>query len=347
MKWEGQYHPQIKVNIVPTTGISNHAKVESYYNNIRPYLKKKQFDCVVGFNRIPDLDIYFAADICYLEKIKSQRTIFSLLTPRYRLFTRFERALFAPQSKTEIIYLSKLQKSGYQKIYHTPDNKFHYAPPGVNKHLLESITNSNQRDTVRNELNISGTEYFLLMIGSNFKTKGVARSIKALASLSDPLREKTFLAIIGYGKEQRYLNLAKRLGVHSKVRFLGSREDTFRFLNAADIVLQPSLHESAGNVIVESLAAGVPVIATDTCGYAEHIKQSLAGAIIHGFPFAQEEFNDTLQKSLNFDTIIRMKKNALDYAKKTDLYSRTQVIADIIEKIAATRTESSRVRDEG
>ena len=57
--------PGLKIQNVPVSGSSNHARAASFCRNIKVILEKEKFDCVIAFNRIPGCDFYFAADNCY------------------------------------------------------------------------------------------------------------------------------------------------------------------------------------------------------------------------------------------------------------------------------------------
>ncbi|MFH2045631.1 MAG: glycosyltransferase family 4 protein [Pseudomonadota bacterium] len=334
MNWEGEKPDGTTVISVPYRGKSNHSQVASYAANLLKLIKQKHYNLVIGFNRIPGLDIYYAADVCFAARIKKQRSFLSRYTPRYRLFSEFEKAVFSRDSKTEIIILSEKEKLIYQSIYNTGESRIHIAPPGVDKDYIRSSLGIETRNNIRNKLGLNKKDIFLLMIGSHFHTKGVDRSIKALASLPSLMRESTYLFIIGKGKEKPYIKLAKKLGVENNVRFLGSRSDIPLFLEGADFVLQPSRIENTGNVIVEAITAGVPVMATDTCGYAIHIERADAGIILPSSPFSQKTMNNMLKEMLTSDKKEAWKHNALAYAEKTDLYNRVRIVADLIEDIA-------------
>lgn len=83
------------------------------------------------------------------------------------------------------------------------------------------------------------------------------------------------LTVVGEGSELEMLKQkARDAGLESRVEFVGWQQDISRYLARADVVLVPSRYEGYGLVIVEALAAGVPVIATDV-GVARE-----AGAIV-------------------------------------------------------------------
>jgi UDP-glucose:(heptosyl)LPS alpha-1,3-glucosyltransferase len=96
-------------------------------------LAKHPADRVVGFNKMPGLDVYFAADPCYEDqaRTRSLRNPLYRISARYRHFSAYERAVFAAPGQTEILLISPLQKPLFQQYYGTPDARFHLLPPGI------------------------------------------------------------------------------------------------------------------------------------------------------------------------------------------------------------------------
>ena len=335
MEWQGEVPVGIKAHRVPVKGLSNHKRVASFVSWISSNLARDDYDLVIGFNKMPLLDLYYAADVCYVERVRHQRGKWARFTPRYRIFSRLEESVFGRSSDTHIVYISNKEKAIYQAVYGTPEDRFHYAPPGVNKALIRQVINKDCRDKIRKELGLSPDDIFLLMVGSNFATKGVDRSIKALASLPDNLRSVTHLVVVGKGKEKRFRRLAVRLGVNEKVHFMGGRDDVPRFLAGADFLLQPSVNENTGNAIVEALVAGLPVLTTENCGFAEHVSNAKAGVVVPASPFDQNVMNKMLADMLLSGSKDLWRQNALLYSDTYDLYNRISVIADLIEEIAS------------
>jgi glycosyltransferase involved in cell wall biosynthesis len=73
---------------------------------------------------------------------------------------------------------------------------------------------------------------------------------------------------------------AQRLGLGGRARFLGWQDDVWSLLDTADFLICPSRHEPLGNVIIESWAAGVPVIATASDGPAALIGTGEDGLLV-------------------------------------------------------------------
>ena len=73
---------------------------------------------------------------------------------------------------------------------------------------------------------------------------------------------------------------ARALGIASRVRFLGWREDSAALLAAADLLVCPSRHEPLGNVVIEAWAAGRPVLATASEGPRALIRDDETGLLV-------------------------------------------------------------------
>ena len=322
----------LEVKILPVRGWSNHARAESFIHKLDDELKTFPHDVFVAFNRIPGADFYFAADNpFYTTAIRNVGKIGSRLLPRYRTFIAEERGVFAPEAKTVVMYLTQHQKDEYIAIYGTPEERFRLLPPGIpaDRRRPPEDEAEARRKKKRRELGVGKHETMLLQVGSGFRTKGVDRSIAAFASLPDEFRDKARLIVAGRGKERPLLKLARRLGIDDRVKLLGARDDVPDLLLAADLMIHPARNEAAGSVLIEALAAGLPVLCSGNCGFADHVRES-GGMVLHR-PFRQIFLNRTLLRALATpEKIDDMKQNAIGYGQGADFYRRAEAACDII-----------------
>ncbi len=119
-----------------------------------------------------------------------------------------------------------------------------------------------------------------------FKTKGVDRSLKALAALPSELKKRTRLFVIGQDDPKVFQLQSATLGLGDNVQFLKGRSDIPRFLLGADLLIHPAYNENAGTVLLEALVAGLPVLVSAVCGYAHYIAEADSGLVLDE-PFEQ------------------------------------------------------------
>ena len=331
--WQGDLPDDLKVSILPGRGLTNHRRCESFAGRLKEFLAAKDYDVIVGFNKMPGLDVYFEADACFAAKAR-ERSSWYRLTGRCRSYLRLERAVFNNRSKTEILLLSKQEKQLFMDHYGTREERFHLLPPGIARDRLAPDNADKIRADLRRELAISLDENVVLMVGSGFRTKGVDRAIRAVSALSPDLQSKTILLIVGEDKTRPFMKLANRSGVSDRVIFAGGRRDVPRFLVAADLLLHPSYRENTGTVLIEAMAAGLPVLATDVCGYGYHVERAKAGALVPS-PFRQETLNQLLFSMLTSDKKGQWQKNGIAYIANTDVFSLPEKAVDIIERVAS------------
>lgn len=134
---------------------------------------------------------------------------------------------------------------------------------------------------MRTELGVAG-EPLLLSVGHLIERKGHHVAIEALAELRKT-RPGARLVVIGEGEERAALTaLAARLGVTEQVRLTGSLPNTelLKWYSAADVLLLCSSREGWANVLLESMACGTPVVATDIWGTPEVVAAPAAGRLV-------------------------------------------------------------------
>jgi len=337
MEWSGTEEPGLNVILLNNHCWQNHSKRVQFAKAVQPYLKN--YDLVMGFNKMPGLDIYYAADTCYQTKARLHRFLGYRFTARYYHTARLEKAVFTPEAQTHIFLLAPQVGKDFIQCYRTPANRFHLLPPGIAKDRIAPDNASILRKKIRAAFNIPTDELVVLAIGSGFKTKGLDRTLKAMAALPSPLKKRTHLYVIGQDRSQPFEKQAKNLSVH----FLGGRNDIPDWLLAADLLVHPAYNENTGTVLLEALVAGLPVITTDICGYAHFIQQAKAGVVLPS-PFKQIDFNALFEKALISELDRkRWQKNGLHFAKTADIYDLSKHAVDLIEKIAQKRLKIPRL----
>ncbi|MEM1439257.1 MAG: TIGR03088 family PEP-CTERM/XrtA system glycosyltransferase [Pseudomonadota bacterium] len=121
-------------------------------------------------------------------------------------------------------------------------------------------------------------------------------------------RHDAQLVIVGDGQERDTLTrLAQRLGVADSVWITGDRSDVADLMRAMDVFVLPSRNEGVSNTLLEAMASGLPVVATDVGGNRELVEPGVTGELV---PCGDDEaLGDAISAYLN-DTSLRARHGA-------------------------------------
>lgn len=129
-----------------------------------------------------------------------------------------------------------------------------------------------------------GAEHVVLIVGHLSEVKGYPTFLRAAAIVASVLDDCAFVALGGERTDSGYgavlERLAADLGIRSRVHFLGWRQDVAEILNAADIVVLPSLAEGLPLAILEAMACARPVIATGVGGIPQAVLDGQTGLLV-------------------------------------------------------------------
>jgi UDP-glucose:(heptosyl)LPS alpha-1,3-glucosyltransferase len=331
--WEGDPIPTgLQVHIIPVkAAISNHRQDWVFSRKLQPLLAQGNFQGVIGFNKMPGLDIFYAADPCFKARRLGKRHFFYRLTSRYRHFVALEKAVFGAANNTQILMLTESQITPYQTCYGTPRWRFHLLPPGIDPKYRTLDNPVERRTQLRRNSGIANDEWLVLLIGTDFRRKGLDRVLKGIAALPEGLKKKIHLWVVGQSPAKIFKLQAAYLGIFHRVRFIRGCTDMSHFLLAADLLVHPAYIENTGNVLLEAMIAGLPVLTTVNCGYAYHVERAEAGKVLP-LPFQQTLFNTALLEMLQSPKRSQWSQNGIRYGRQHDLYSRPRVA---MEKILA------------
>jgi UDP-glucose:(heptosyl)LPS alpha-1,3-glucosyltransferase len=328
--WQGDQPATVRVTLLGRRGWSNVARNRAFVSELARTLPQKNLAGVIGFNKMPGLDVYYGADPCYVAKVERLKPFWHKWLPRYRHFKEAEESVFARGRPTQVLVLTEDEIQHYEKFHGTERERFHVLPPGIERRAFAPEQKRAARKLKRGEQGWPPEDRLLLLVGSGFRVKGLDRAIRALAALNELERTHTRLAVIGQNSSGEFARLARRLGVGERVHFLGGRHDVFDWLLAADLLVHPARSEAAGMILLEALTAGLPVLTTDVCGYAFHIQRAGAGKVLAS-PFQQEECNAAVSEMPGSLQRPKWSANGLAYAAREDLYSCHERAVELIE----------------
>ena len=327
--WQGERPENMSIQLLGVSGISNAAKTKYYVQQLHSALNRQNFDLIVGFNKMPGLDLYFAADSCFAYKAYREKSWLYRQFPRSRIYLKYEEAVFGNNSKTEILEISQNEHLRFVELYNTEPHRFHNLPPGILRNRAIPENANIVRKQARSALGFTDQQPILLALGSGFKTKGLDRAINTVATLAKTTLPNIQLMVVGQDHPDAFKKQASKLGIAKQVHFLGGRDDIPELLQAADLLIHLAYKENSGIALLEAAIAGLPVLTTDVCGYSHFITEADMGHVITA-PYNAQQATKAVEQLLSCGRDQWLQRGR-HFANSNDLYSLHDKAVAIME----------------
>ncbi|MFA4911536.1 MAG: glycosyltransferase family 4 protein, partial [Desulfobacteria bacterium] len=176
-----------------------------------------------------------------------------------------------------IIALTKREKEDHIQFNISKPYKFTVIHSGVN---LEDFSKSfDNNKELKKELGIPITDSIVGTVGRLVEIKGHRYLLDAACLVLNKMPNTTFLLIGDGYLMTELISHTYALGIENKVIFAGWRSDVPQLINTFDIFVLPSLNEGMGRVLVEAMAMGKPIVASDIGGIPDLVKDGANGIL--------------------------------------------------------------------
>jgi UDP-glucose:(heptosyl)LPS alpha-1,3-glucosyltransferase len=137
------------------------------------------------------------------------------------------------------------------------------------------------RSSIRRELGINSVDPVILFASMNFEIKGLDDILFSLAKLKSQNRKFKFI-VVGKGNIKKYTQMAQEAQISSDVIFTGpvNKEKMISMYLAGDLYVMLSKFDTFGMVVLEAMAAGLPVIISSTVGAKDLVQGGKNGFVI-------------------------------------------------------------------
>jgi glycosyltransferase involved in cell wall biosynthesis len=137
------------------------------------------------------------------------------------------------------------------------------------------------RAKIRNQFGASEGDYVVVNVARFEPQKGHSFLLQSLKHLSSQVNRKVVVLLVGNGTDQEKVEAeVKSLGLQDMVRFTGYRADVPEILAASDVSVMASHYEGIPRALMESMALGLPVVATDVPGTRSLILPNQTGFLV-------------------------------------------------------------------
>jgi glycosyltransferase involved in cell wall biosynthesis len=255
-----------------------------------------------------------------LQKISTKIAFIKYLNPV--VLFRIVREKFVFGRVRNIIAVSKLTLGEVLPLTSSA-TKCRVINNGVNTEKFVPLSQS-KRSLEREKLGFRDQDFVILFVGHEFKRKGLAILLDALAEL--PERAK---AVVVGGRGDNlgsYQKLTDELGLRDRVRFLGTQVSVWEIYGGCDLFVLPSEYETFALVGLEALSCGIPILMPRIGGIPEYLSDGENGFFIN---YDSSELGCLISKLLDdMELYDRLKGCARSSARKHDW----AIVADNYER---------------
>ena len=159
-----------------------------------------------------------------------------------------------------------------------PRRKIEVVPLGLELGRFQDV--QQRRGELRRELGVPPRARLVGSVGRLVAIKDLGTLLRSMAQLS-ATQPDAILLVVGDGPDRPALEMeAERLGLGSRARFLGFRDDLERIYADLDVAVNCSLNEGTPVALIEAMASGVPVLATAVGGTPDLLDEGRLGRLV-------------------------------------------------------------------
>ncbi len=243
-------------------------------------INRDDFDLVHAHDRI------FRADVFSVHCVPHAGWVRDVRKKRTSLFDRamiaLERRMMAAGRSSWFLPVSSIAMEAFRREYRPLPGRWQTVHPGVDVARFSTPDRDACRAEIRGRYGIGASDLLVLFIGMNFEVKGLDTIIAAVAQARTARPEACIrLLVVGRGDEKKYQKIARSHGIGDAVTFAGTRaEGIERYYRAADLFAMLSTFDTFGMVLLEAMAAGLPVITGPNVGAKDLVEEGMNGFVL-------------------------------------------------------------------
>jgi UDP-glucose:(heptosyl)LPS alpha-1,3-glucosyltransferase len=318
---------------VATPGIGRTFKLLAFATRAADAARRRGVEIVLSFARILDADILRSGGSAHASYVAAARqwqsgaaAVAMALSPYHRAQMIIERRGFASLRLRRTIAVSDLVRQDLVATFGLNAAQTEVLYNGVDLLRFRPESRATLRYAARRDLRLADQTPLIAFAGNGFARKGLRFLIEAWPAIDSDAH----LVVAGTDRAlPRYRKLAERRGVGDRVHFLGAQTEIERIFAAADGFVLPSVFEPFGNVVMEAMAAGLPVLCSKACGATELLDPAMRELVI-------DDPTDLRALAVGLNTLLRVKEDLRQVARATaekftwDLYG-----ANLLKLIAS------------
>jgi UDP-glucose:(heptosyl)LPS alpha-1,3-glucosyltransferase len=246
-----------------------------------PAARRAGTDLVISFARCVGADIIRSgggAHASYLRAARKWRGEFGAtairISPYHQMQVIVERQAFQYHGLKGVIAVSNFVRDDLIREFSLSSEKTVTIYNGVDLERFRPTEDPTERAVIRQKFVVPASARVVAFVGNGFARKGLGFLIEAWPLVAGG----AFLLVAGSDRQtEKFERRARALNVSSRIIFAGPQADVTAIFRAADAFAMPSLFEPFGNVVMEAMASGLPVMTSAFSGVGELIPPSMRG----------------------------------------------------------------------
>jgi UDP-glucose:(heptosyl)LPS alpha-1,3-glucosyltransferase len=269
----------LKFHKIPIFSFPKFLTTLSFAYFVQRQINRNNFSLVHSHERI------FTADIFTMHGIPHRYWVHNIRRKKmslYDLATAWvEKELVYNGHCKKFIAVSSLTKDIFLQEYNINPDKVAVINPGVDLNDYAQHNKDSVRNAIRRELGINIADPVILFVSMNYEIKGLDDILFSLAKLKTQNCKFKFI-VAGKGNIKKYTKMAQDAQIISDVIFTGpvNKDKIIKLYLASDLYIMLSKFDTFGNVVLEAMAAGLPVIISSNVGAKDLVQEGGNGFII-------------------------------------------------------------------
>jgi UDP-glucose:(heptosyl)LPS alpha-1,3-glucosyltransferase len=301
------------------------------------FIARHGCDVVVSFDRMVAQDIFRSGGgphRTFLEKMRRAenlpRKIWYGLAPYHRALLAVERRQMGDGGSKKIIAVCDQIGREIAEAYGIPNGKVVVLHNGIDLERFHPRRRDNEGRKLRDSLQIPPDARVVVFVGTGFRRKGLDRLLQLWES--DGFKSIYLLVVGNDSKLSYYRNRWAR----NEIIFAGPQPLVENYYAAADLLVLPSIQEAFGNVALEALASGLPVVASAGVGALDQASDDLRQGLL-GDVENPEELKSKILSLIERERWPELSRSARRTAERYSWENYFSGLERIMKQVAAER----------
>lgn len=192
----------------------------------------------------------------------------------YAYLARLERRIYG-NTHVRLAAVSQRTADLLKKYFQRHDVRV--IPNGVDTNYFSKQKRLARRSASRSRRSFGASDFVMLLIGNDWRTKGLPGVLQAMAELP---KMSLRLLVVGEDAQVSFQEMASRLGVAERCTWERATSDVLDCYAAADLYVSPSREDSFGLPVAEAMACGLPVVTSAFAGISEMVHDGADGFVL-------------------------------------------------------------------